>query len=76
MSKLVKTARPQYRDEPLNVFDRHWLCPQPDCSGEMLGTGEGFTTMKTKWLNRCDKCGYEEWAEMSFPKIVHKRRSP
>ena len=42
------------------------------CGGEYKSTGQGFTTMDTSWLNRCDKCRHEVWSDRTYPYTEHK----
>ncbi len=64
------TANKQFRDEPMTPVFRHWLCPK-ECGGEMVGTGNGITSLDTNWQHRCNKCGYEEWTDANYPGIVY-----
>lgn len=66
-----------FQDEPVRTVRRHWVCPKDVCGGEMLCTGRGMTTtMQTDWLHRCDRCGHEDWASASYPRIVHVSDTP
>lgn len=69
----MKTATrdKKFKDENVKPVYRHWLCPQEDCEGEMIGTGHGMTTMGTDWQHRCNKCRYEEWTNANYPKITY-----
>lgn len=58
------------RDVVLVPVHVHGECPT--CSGELHGTGYGLTTNKTKWVNRCEKCGDEFLLDHSYPYLAHR----
>lgn len=60
------------RDEPLQVVQVRGYCPLPDCGGELLGTGYGMSTDRSRWVNRCSKCGVERWLIHSYPYIGYR----
>jgi hypothetical protein len=43
------------------------------CGGEYLSLAHGVSnTFGTRWLNACDKCGHERWADKGFPYVEHR----
>ncbi len=71
--RLVNAIQPvrTFNDEPVTVVKRRWRCAENGCSGDMRSTGEGFTQFKTTWRHRCDKCGREEGADLTYPRIAY-----
>src|SRR5512133_3874531 len=60
-----------FREEPVTPVYRHWMCEQVGCNGELLSTGEGITRLSTRWKHRCGKCGHEDWADATYPRIAY-----
>jgi hypothetical protein len=58
----LKTFAPVYR---------HWMCEQVGCNGELLSTGESITRLSTSWKHRCGKCGHEDWADATYPRVAY-----
>jgi hypothetical protein len=63
--------RMRFREEPVTPVYRHWMCEQVGCNGELLSTGEGITRLSTRWKHRCDKCGHEDWADATYPRVAY-----
>ena len=61
----------RFREEPVTPVYRHWMCEQVGCNGELLSTGEGITRLSTRWKHRCGKCGHEDWADATYPRIAY-----
>jgi hypothetical protein len=61
----------QFREEPVTPVYRHWMCEQLGCDGELLSTGEGITRLSTRWKHRCGKCGHEDWADATYPRVAY-----
>ena len=59
-----------FREEPVTPVYRRWMCEQVGCNGELLSTGEGITRLSTRWKHRCGKCGHEDWADTTYPRVV------
>src|SRR5207249_5990434 len=57
--------------EPVTPVYRHWMCEQVGCNGELLSTGEGITRLSTRWKHRCGKCGHEDWADATYPRVAY-----
>src|SRR6266481_10203222 len=55
---------------PLTVY-RRWMCEQVGCDGELVSTGEGITRLSTRWKHRCGKCGHEDWADTTYPRVAY-----
>jgi hypothetical protein len=47
------------------------MCEQVGCNGELLSTGEGITRLSTRWKHRCGKCGHEDWADATYPRVAY-----
>ena len=60
-----------FREEPVTPVYRHWMCEQVGCSGELLSTGESITRLSTSWKHRCGKCGHEDWADATYPRVAY-----
>jgi hypothetical protein len=60
-----------FREEPVTPVYRHWMCEQVGCDGELLSTGEGITRLSTRWKHRCGKCGHEDWADATYPRVAY-----
>src|SRR6478736_6480030 len=60
-----------FREEPVTPVYRHWMCEQVGCNGELLCTGEGITRLSTRWKHRCGKCGHEDWADATYPRVAY-----
>jgi len=60
-----------FREEPITPVYRHWMCEQVGCNGELLSTGESITKLSTNWKHRCGNCGYEDWADATYPRVAH-----
>jgi hypothetical protein len=60
-----------FREEPVTPVYRHWMCEQVGCNGEVLSTGEGITRLSTRWKHRCGKCGHEDWADATYPRVAY-----
>src|SRR5262249_49805911 len=60
-----------FREEPVTPVYRHWMCEQVGCNGELLSTGEGITRLSTSWKHRCGKCGHEDWADATYPRVAY-----
>jgi hypothetical protein len=60
-----------FREEPVTPVYRHWMCEQGGCDGELLSTGEGITRLSTRWKHRCGKCGREDWADATYPRVAY-----
>ncbi len=60
-----------FREEPVTPVYRHWMCEQVGCNGELLSTGEGITRLSTRWKHRCGKCGHEDWADATYPRVAY-----
>ena len=60
-----------FREEPVTPVYRRWMCAQVGCNGELLFTGEGITRLSTRWKHRCGKCGHEDWADATYPRIAY-----
>ena len=39
--------------------------------GELLSTGESITRLTTSWKHRCGKCGHEDWADATYPRVAY-----
>ena len=39
--------------------------------GELLSTGESITRLSTSWKHRCGKCGHEDWADATYPRVAY-----
>jgi hypothetical protein len=63
--------RMRFREEPVTPVYRHWICEQVGCNGELLSTGEGITRLSTRWKHRCGKCGHEDWADATYPRVAY-----
>src|SRR5262249_25985141 len=63
--------RMRFREEPVTPVYRHWMCEQVGCNGELLSTGEGITRLSTRWKHRCGKCGHEDWADATYPRVAY-----
>jgi hypothetical protein len=63
--------RMRFREEPVTPVYRRWMCEQVGCNGELLSTGESITRLSTRWKHRCGKCGQEDWADTSYPRVAH-----
>jgi len=61
----------RFREEPVTPVYRHWMCEQVGCNGELLSTGEGITRLRTRWKHRCGKCGHEDWADATYPRVAY-----
>jgi hypothetical protein len=61
----------RFREEPVTPVYRHWMCEQVGCNGELLSTGEGITRLSTRWKHRCGKCGHEDWADATYPRVAY-----
>jgi hypothetical protein len=59
-----------FREEPVTPVYRRWMCEQIGCNGELLSTGEGITRLNTRWKHRCAKCGHEDWADATYPRVA------
>ena len=60
-----------FREEPVTPVYRRWICAQVGCNGELLSTGEGITRLSTSWKHRCCKCGHEDWADTTYPRVAY-----
>ena len=60
-----------FREEPVTPVYRHWMCEQVGCNGELLSTGESVTRLSTSWKHRCGKCGHEDWADATYPRVAY-----
>ena len=60
-----------FREEPVTPVYRRWMCEQVGCNGELLSTGEGITRLSTRWKHCCGKCGHEDWADTTYPRVAH-----
>ena len=60
-----------FREEPVTPVYRHWMCEQVGCNGELLSTGESITRLSTSWKHRCGKCGHEDWADATYPRVAY-----
>src|SRR3981081_2561438 len=60
-----------FREEPVTPVYRHWMCEKVGCNGELLSTGEGITRLSTRWKHRCGKCGHEDWADATYPRVAY-----
>ncbi len=60
-----------FREEPVTPVYRHWMCEQVGCNGELLSTREGITRLSTRWKHRCGKCGHEDWADATYPRVAY-----
>jgi hypothetical protein len=60
-----------FREEPVTPIYRRWMCAQVDCNGELVSTGEGITRLSTRWKHRCGKCGHEDWADTTYPRVAY-----
>jgi Endosomal/lysosomal potassium channel TMEM175 len=40
------------------------------CNGELLSIGESITRLSTSWKHRCGKCGHEDWADATYPRVA------
>ena len=65
-----------FREEPVTPVYRHWMCEQVGCNGELLSTGEGITRLSTSWKHRCGKCGHEDWADATYPRVAYLPLTP
>ena len=54
-----------FREEPVTPVYRRWMCEQ------LLTTGEGITRLSTRWKHRCAKCGHEDWADTTYPRVAY-----
>ena len=54
-----------FREEPVTPVYRRWMCEQ------LLTTGEGITRLSTRWKHRCGKCGHEDWADTTYPRVAY-----
>ena len=61
----------RFREEPVTPVYRHWMCEQVGCNGELLSTGESITRLSTSWKHRCGKCGHEDWADATYPRVAY-----
>jgi hypothetical protein len=60
-----------FREEPVTPVYRHWMCEQVGCNGELLSTGESITRLSTSWKHRCGRCGHEDWADATYPRVAY-----
>lgn len=62
----------KFEDIPVRPVERHWICPIPNCGGEMKANGMVWPMSPAGYHHVCDKCG-EEGAVSgeSYPKIVY-----
>jgi len=60
-----------FRKEPVTPVYRRWMCEQVGCNGELLSTGDGITRLSTPWKHRCGKCGHEDWADTTYPRVAY-----
>ena len=60
----------RFREEPVTPVYRRWMCEQVGCDGELVSTGEGITRLSTRWKHRCGKCGHEDWADTTYPRVA------
>ena len=37
-----------FREEPVTLVYRHWMCEEVGCNGELLSTGESITRLSTE----------------------------
>lgn len=65
MSEEVKNIT----EESVIPVRQRWMC---ECGGEMKSTGQAITQIYTSYDHCCDKCGRDEWADHSYPRIVFK----
>src|SRR5262249_4702224 len=59
-----------FREEQVTPVYRRWMCEQVGCNRELLSTGEGITRLSTRWKHRCGKCGHEDWADTTYPRVA------
>src|SRR6266480_955698 len=60
-----------FREEPVTPVYRRWMCAQVGCNGELVSTGEGITRLSTRWKHRCGKCGHEDRADATYPRVAY-----
>src|SRR6516165_11088409 len=67
----VSSMEDRFREEPVTPVYRRWMCEQVGCDGELVSTGEGITRLSTRWKHRCGKCGHEDWADTTYPRVAY-----
>jgi len=60
-----------FRDDPLTVVQRRWMCGQGACDGEMKCAGVGLPSYPMQFPHECSSCGRQERSTIAYPRIAY-----